>query len=444
MTYLPSITNELPPLTSASKTVEPSTSATYSYVTDLYIYLIRAPQKVPPTRTCKEEFVKDCRILYQDNLSVLKAIKEFDETYVPEEAIRCFNGDEGKILLFPTHTVNLFDCVYDEEERLWNAIFTRISQTDDPLLRISNDERLMRLELSLCHLIEQKDPMSDDMNEDVAECLDLDKNKFEFTKKILFNIYRRCAAPFKGDFELAWNIFDELIDQTGDMDAFLYEDILFARPDGISDIVFLENSYAFLDYCSAYDDDENELSIDERSSYIIDAWDEFGYKHFYQNQNTEKALVCYIREKELPVTSQSSSSYFNPLLGSCSERMGDVYASMNDLEKASSLFKEALNLSMEETFVINVMTTASARYEQAVNYAKQALSIVLPDPLLLERLIDDCCLLLIELHQSINGNNDKLPPNEEFLKDRISLNDEQIKTMLQMTVEDLSSKLNSE
>ncbi|CAF1356405.1 unnamed protein product [Rotaria magnacalcarata] len=94
MTYLPSITNELPPLTSASKTVEPSTSATYSCVTDLYIYLIRAPQKVPPTRTCKEEFVKDCRILYQDNLSVLKAIKEFDETYVPEEAIRWYTRDE--------------------------------------------------------------------------------------------------------------------------------------------------------------------------------------------------------------------------------------------------------------------------------------------------------------------------------------------------------------
>ncbi|CAF3385934.1 unnamed protein product [Rotaria socialis] len=148
------------------------------------------------------------------------------------------------------------------------------------------------------------------------------------------------------------------MNQTGDMDAFLYEDILFARLDGISDIVFLENSYAFRDYYSSYDDDENELSIDQRSSYIIDAWGEFVYKHFYQNQNTEKALICYIRKKELSVTPQSSSSYFNPLLGSYSERMGDVYTSMNDLEKALGLYKEALNLSMEDIFVNNAMTTA--------------------------------------------------------------------------------------
>ncbi|CAF4541187.1 unnamed protein product [Rotaria socialis] len=38
--------------------------------------------------------------------------------------------------------------------------------------------------------------------------------------------------------------------------------------------------------------------------------------------------------------------------------MGDVYTSMNDLEKALGLYKEALNLSMEDIFVNNAMTTA--------------------------------------------------------------------------------------
>jgi hypothetical protein len=296
MTFQPNMVSQVPSLTSASKMTERSTSVNYSYVTDWYIYLIRALQEVPPARTCKEKFVEECCVLYEDNPSILKAIKEFSNTYVPEDAIRwytrdgflfkvlnrilreknqraiqllhfliydlnqqlknelktteqdwmradivrlyrgqlmsmeelqqlrknkgeqlfvnsflsmttdlavanmfsgagafgsddpiqsvifhiewadfspkqgladvhrlSFNGDEGEILLSPTYTVNLLDCTYDERERAWNAIFSRIAQTDDPLIRISDDERLMRLELSLRHLIAEKEASNDDV-----------------------------------------------------------------------------------------------------------------------------------------------------------------------------------------------------------------------------------------------------------------------------------------
>ncbi|CAF2589733.1 unnamed protein product [Rotaria sp. Silwood2] len=316
MVYQPTMANELPPLTSASKTVERSTSASYSYVTDWYIYLIRALQEVPSTRSCKEKFVEECNILYEHNPSVLQAIKEFNDTYVPEDAIRwytrdgflykvlnrvlreqnqhgiqllhffiydldrqlkselkttkqdwmkadtvhlyrgqlmslteleqlkknkgevlfinsflsttvdfavanmfsgagvfslddpiqavifhiewadfspkqgvadirrlSFNGDEGEILLSPTHTVNLIDCVYDEKERVWNAIFTRICQTDDPLIRINDDERLMRLELTLRHLMEEDNSSSNDIEDELDTSSNSDEYKFEFTRK---------------------------------------------------------------------------------------------------------------------------------------------------------------------------------------------------------------------------------------------------------------------
>jgi len=83
------------------------------------------------------------------------------------------------------------------------------------------------------------------------------------------------------------------------------------------------------------------------------------------------------------------------------------------------------------------------RHQQALKYAKQAISIFLPDPLLLERLIDHCCQLLIELHKSINNDNDNIPTKEKLLNDRISVNDEQIKNMLQTTLEELKSELDN-
>ncbi|CAF5004951.1 unnamed protein product, partial [Rotaria sp. Silwood1] len=94
-----------------------------------------------------------------------------------------FNGDEGEIFLSPTHTVNFIDCVYDEKERVWNAIFSRICQVDDPLIRITDNERLMRLELTLCHLIEEDESPSNDDEGELDKSSDSDKNKFEFTRK---------------------------------------------------------------------------------------------------------------------------------------------------------------------------------------------------------------------------------------------------------------------
>jgi hypothetical protein len=316
MTSQPSMANELPPLTSASKTVERSTSTTYSYLTDWYINLIRALEEVPPARTCKEKFIEECCILYEHNLTMLNAIKEFSNTYVPEDAIRwytrdgflykvlnrilreqnqqaiqllhfliydlnrqlnnelriteqewmkadtvhlyrgqlmsieelqqlrknkgeklfvnsflsmttdlavanmfsgagafgpddpmqsvifhiewadfipkqgladihrlSYNGDEGEILLSPTYTINLLDCVYDEKERVWNAIFSRISQTDDSFIRINDDERLMRLELILRHLIEEKDTSNDDTEEMLDPFSISRDDDFDFTRK---------------------------------------------------------------------------------------------------------------------------------------------------------------------------------------------------------------------------------------------------------------------
>ena len=283
------------------------------------------------------------------------------------------------------------------------------------------------------------------------------------------------------------------MNRTDDADNFLYEDIAFARTADMSDQSFLQNSRAFLEYCSTTDShgdgDETEFFIDERVSEVIDAWAELGYKYFYQIQDPKQALDCYTRERELSVAATTSPChYFHPLIGSCAERMGDVYASENDIEKALTLYQEALDLSMQATFISNLTTAARCmckigryspshdpeifyrafqnlihgygkpytrdtigkcyvhlarslqrcqRYEQALKYAKQALSIFLPDPLLLERLIEDCCQLIIELHQI---NNDT-PTKEQLLNDRSTLDDEQIKAMLQMTLEELKNEL---
>ncbi len=291
------------------------------------------------------------------------------------------------------------------------------------------------------------------------------------------------------------------MDRTNDTDNFLHEDIAFARSNAMTDQVFLQNSHAFLQYCSNYDDDddddddEEELSVDERVTYVIDAWAELGYRYFYQNRDTKNALDCYMREKELSVASSGSqSSCFNPLIGSCSERMADVYTLVNDIEKALVLYQEALDLSLQETFVNNVMTAARCmckigsyrpnhdseifhrafqqllcgyakpyardtigkcymylaeslqrckRYQQASKYAKQAISIFLPDPLLLEHLIEKCCQLVLELYRSINSDSTDVPTKEDILKDRLSLDDEQIKNMLQTTVDELKSELDN-
>ena len=318
MTCQPSMASEVPPLTSASKTIERSTTVTYSYVTDWYINLIHAMQEVPPPRTCKVKFAEECSLLYADNPSVLQAIKEFSHTYAPEEAIRwytrdgflykvlnrvlreknqetiqllhfliydlnqqlknelkstkqdwmtatdtvrlyrgqqmsmeelqqlrknkgeelfvnsflsmttdlavanmfsgagsfgpddriqsvifhiewaefspkqgvadihrlSFNGDENEVLLCPTFTVNFLDCVYDEKARVWNASFSRLAPMEDPLIRISDDERLMRLELTLRYLLEEKDSSDDDDDEEMPDTFsDSQDDKFEFTRK---------------------------------------------------------------------------------------------------------------------------------------------------------------------------------------------------------------------------------------------------------------------
>ncbi|CAF3740449.1 unnamed protein product [Rotaria sp. Silwood1] len=323
-----------------------------------------------------------------------------------------FNGDEGEILLSPTHTVSFLDCVYDEKERVWNATFSHLRPVDDPFIRISNDERLMRLELTLCYLVEEKDPSSNDMTEISDSSSDSDNNEHKFTRKFCATFVEHvpvllhelelpelCSVTLpggnpnrfelktlqsftadsldhgpkihdtmahlaqlhkiNGDYELAWNIFDELMDQTGDEDNFLYEDIAFARANHMSEQTILQNSRAFLQYCCTFGDDETKLFIDERISYIIDAWAELGYRYFYQYHDTEQALLCYQREKELSIaSSESKSFYFNPLLGSSAERMADVYASNNDIEKALTLYKEALDLSKRDTFAINAMTAA--------------------------------------------------------------------------------------
>lgn len=286
------------------------------------------------------------------------------------------------------------------------------------------------------------------------------------------------------------------MEQSDDRDAFLYEDIAFARCDDMSDSLFLENSYGFLEYCSAYDDDDadEDFMLDDRITYIIDAWGELGYKYFYQNPDLEQALVCYKRERDLSLATQSHLSYSSPLIGSCSERMGDVYATKNDFEQALTLYREALEISMAATFVNNVMATGRCmckigrynsthepevfhrafqhlihgywkpysrdtvgkcyvylaqslqrciRYLEALKYAKLALSIFQFDPLLLEPLIEDCCLLVIELSRSINDDHNSIPTKEELLNCRISLTDEKVKEALQMTLDELNQELNN-
>lgn len=310
-----------------------------------------------------------------------------------------------------------------------------------------------------------------------------------------------------GDYELAWKLFNELLDRTEDMDNFLYEDITFARSTNMSDSVFFENAYAFLDYCSTYyinnndcdndDDDDNETSVldTDNLSYVIDAWAELGYKYFYQIHDCKQALNCYEREKQLSlIISASPSSCFNPLIGSCSERTGDVYVSLSETEKALTLYQEAQDIALKTQFHIHIMTAARCmckiglynsqhqpnifrqafqllidgfgksytldtigkcymclsrslqrceQYELAMKYAKHALSIFQPDPLLLEKLIDDCCQLIVELHRYLNNDSINIVTKEDILNDRVSLNDEQIRNVLKMTFEELNSTLDN-
>lgn len=93
MTCQPSMISAPPPLINASKTVGRSTSVNYSDVTDWYINLIRALQEVPPARTCKEKFIEQCNIYYKDNSCTLEKIKEFSNTYTPEDAVRWYTRD---------------------------------------------------------------------------------------------------------------------------------------------------------------------------------------------------------------------------------------------------------------------------------------------------------------------------------------------------------------
>ncbi|CAF3871930.1 unnamed protein product [Adineta steineri] len=503
MTGQPSMVSELASLTSASKTVERSTTVSYSYVTDWYINLIRAFQEVPPAQSCKKKFVEECCILYEHNPTILQTIKEFSNTYVPEEAIRwytrdgflykvlnrvlreknqqtiqllhfliydlnrqlkneikmtpqnwmkadtvrlyrgqlmsmdelqqlrnnkgeelfvnsflslttdlavanmfsgagafgldspmqsvifhiewaaiiptqgpanierlSFNRDEGEILLSPTYTVNFLDCVYDEQERVWNATFSRIAQTDDPLIRISDDERLMKLELILRYLLEEKDSLDDDTEDMLDTSSVLQDGEFEFTRKfcstfvedvpillrelklpelcsvtlnddssdrfhlrtlrsftadaldhgpkieddIIVTLYDALGGVFKmngklmeayyyyqkasiydkpqsqttytrqahlaqihklnGNYELAWNIFNELMDRTNDADNFLYDD----ADNDVED----DNDADDDDNDDHDDDDDSEHVDDERMAYVIEAWAELGYR---QNKN---------------------------------------------------------------------------------------------------------------------------------------------------------------
>lgn len=316
MSFQSQIIDQLPSLRSASKTTERSTSLNYSYATDWYISLIRAMENVPPARSCKEKFVEECRILYNENPSVLQVIEEFNRTYIPKDAIRwytrdgfvykvlnkmlreqnqqgiqllhfliydlnqqlknelrtrkqtwlqdgdvhlyrgqlmskeelqqlrknrgeqlfvnsflsattdlavanlfsgagthdpddsiqsvvfhiewshfqpkqgvadirhlSFNEDEGEILLSPTYTINFLNCDYDENERVWNATFSCIKQIEDALIRVTDDERLMRLELILRHLIDEKDAPDSETEELSDTSSNTQDDRFEFSTK---------------------------------------------------------------------------------------------------------------------------------------------------------------------------------------------------------------------------------------------------------------------
>lgn len=76
-----------------------------------------------------------------------------------------YNRDEGEILLSPTCVLNFLDCTFDEINSVWNAKFTRLATMDDPLIRIHDDEYLMRLELILVYFMDKNNNENDDASD---------------------------------------------------------------------------------------------------------------------------------------------------------------------------------------------------------------------------------------------------------------------------------------
>ena len=182
--------------------------------------------------------------------------------------------------------------------------------------------------------------------------------------------FQACLAQIhkmNGEYELALNIYEALMDQIEEKDNFLYEDIVFARSDGMTDQDYFKTCRGFLEYCSKCEDDDfqddsdsdDEMFVNESMECVIDAWGELGYRYFYQLGDDAQALECFTREKELSKSSSLMESLnSNPLLGSHLERMADIYASRNDSEKALQLYQEALEISLKSPFVVNRMATA--------------------------------------------------------------------------------------
>lgn len=305
-----------------------------------------------------------------------------------------------------------------------------------------------------------------------------------------------------GEYELVWNIYEELMDRTDDTDNFLYEDIVFDRFNTMREEDYFKTSRGFLEYCSNYDDDDfqddsdddNELFVNQRMERVIDAWAELGYRYFYQLGDSTQALECFTREKELLDNNSSiASANWNPLVGSCAERMGDVYAYQNELEKALAMYREARNASMKDTFVVNLIVTARCmckigwcnpqydpsifrdafqyllngcgkpyardtigkcymylsrslerckQYKVAVKYAQQARSIFTRDPLMLERLVDRCHEWIISLQRlnSDNQVNNNVPIETDCQRDLSPVTDDEMKRMLQITLNELTTE----
>lgn len=302
-----------------------------------------------------------------------------------------------------------------------------------------------------------------------------------------------------GDYDLTWNIYEALMDQTGDKDNFLYEDIVFARSNSMTDKDYFKTSREFLEYCSGCEDDDfqddsdddsdDEMFVNEKMERVVEAWAELGYRYFYQLGDDSQALECFTREKELSKSySPMASLNSNPMTGSHAERMADIYAFRHDLEKSLPLYQDALEVSLKSPFVVNLMATARCmckigwcrsqhdpstfrdafqyllqghskpyvrdtigkcymylsrslqrcqRYDTALKYAQQALSIFSRDPLMLERLVERCHEWIASL-QRLKGGDALVETLHQ--EDRPPLNDEEIKRMLETTLTELKAE----